>query len=475
MERVKGIDAGFLYIETPSVHMHTLKVSVLEPAETAAEFSFERAKDEVSRRLHRLPPFRRRIVRVPFDFHHPVWIEDPDFDIDDHVRLAEVPAPGTQRQVEETIGEIASSPLDRRHPLWELWILHGLESGHVIGLVKLHHLVADGTAAANLLASALTTSSQSPESREPFPEWVPDDVPSNRRLLVDAMRDHCRQLAYLPVLLGRTLKSTVATAKRRRQMKSSSPPLPLLHTPMTSINASLTARRKFATTALPLAKIKSIKEAAGVTVNDVLLAIVAGSLRRYLEARGELPDLPLVAEVPIGTDPAGGPPRLTGNRVSNIFTSLATNIADPAERLQVIHAVTDAGKELESLMGHETYREWTEYAPPRLLAWLTRHYSRLKLAGKHRPPINVIVSSVRGPAEALYWADNRLHDLYSVGPILEGVALNVTAWSYRDQMYVAVIVCPDVIPDPYEITEAFLPALEELCEVTKPSATQTSE
>ncbi len=474
MERVKGIDAGFLYIETPSVHMHTLKVSVLAPPATAAEFSFERAKDEISRRLHRLPPFRRRIVRVPFDFHHPVWIEDPDFDIDDHVHAAEVPAPGTQRQVEETISGIASSPLDRRHPLWELWILHGLESGHVVGLVKLHHLVADGTAAANLLASVMTTSVQSSEPREPLPAWAPEDLPSGRRLLFDAMRDHCRQVGYLPVLLARTLKSTMATAKRRLQMKSL-PPLPLRDTPMTSINASLTARRKFATTALPLVKIKSIKDAAGVTVNDVLLATVAGSLRRYLEARGELPNLPLVAEVPICTDAAGGPPRLVGNRVSNIFTSLATNIADPAERLQVIHSVTDAGKELESLMGHETYREWTEYAPPRLLAWLTRHYSRLQLAGRHRPPINVIVSSVRGPAEALYWVDNELHNFYSVGPILEGVALNVTGWSYLDEMYVAALVCPDVIPDPYEITEALLPALEELYQATVPTGARRRE
>jgi WS/DGAT/MGAT family acyltransferase len=441
--------------------MHTLKVSVIEP--TAAEYSFDRAVEELHQRLHLLPAFRRRIVRVPFDLHHPVWFEDPDFDIRNHVHRIEVPAPHGQRQVDEVIGEIASTPLDRSRPLWELWILEGVEGGLIVGLVKLHHLVADGTAAAHLLANVMGKAAEDIQPAEPPPARSAEELPTSRRLLLDALRDHGRQVAHLPVLLGRTARNSVATMKRRRQMKWL-PPMPLLHTPKTSINSALTSRCKFATTSLPLDTIKSIKNAAGVTLNDVLLAAVGASLRRYLEARGDLPDLPLVAEVPISTDPAGGPPRLIGNRVSNIFTSLGTNIADPSERLRVIHAITDAGKELEALMGHETYREWAEYMPPRLMSWVTRQYSRSKLARKFRPPVNVIVSCVRGPAETLYWAGNTLHSLYSVGPLLEGVAVNVTAWSYRDRLYVAALVCPDVIPDPYEITEALHVAVRELAE-----------
>ncbi len=189
---------------------------------------------------------------------------------------------------------------------------------------------------------------------------------------------------------------------------------------------------------------------------------VAGSLRHYLMERGELPTRPLLAEVPTSTDRPGQPPRLGGNRVSNIFTSLATDTDDPVERLRTIHSITAAAKQLEASMGHETYREWIEYAPPRPFAWSMRMYSRSRLATRSRSAINVIVSSVRGPSAPLYAAGNKLLSLYSVGPILEGVALNVTAWSYLDQLYVAALVCPDVIPNPHEITEGLHSALSEL-------------
>jgi diacylglycerol O-acyltransferase / wax synthase len=456
---MKGIDAGFLYMETPSVHMHTLKVSILEPTFPGA-YSYDRVKEEVGRRLHLLPPFRRRIVRVPFDFHHPVWIEDPDFDIDAHVHRAEIAAPRGVRQLEELIGEIASSPLDRRHPLWELWFLEGLEQGRIVALVKLHHSVADGTAAAHLLANVMATSVEEIDPPGPTAPWRPEEIPSSRRLLADAWRDHLRQLRELSPLVRRTIRNAVTT-QRQRQRLERPPPLPLLDAPRTSINSALTPRRGFATTTLPLADIKRIKDAAGVTVNDVLLALVAGSLREYLTSRNELPSRPLVAEVPISTDSPGGPLRLTGNRVSNIFTSLATDVADPAERLWTIHSITEAAKELEAAMGHETYREWTEYVPPRPFAWLMRMYSRSKLARRSRPPINVIVSSVRGPSLPLYAAGMRLCGLYSVGPILEGVALNVTAWSYLDRLHIAALVCPDVLADPHEITEGLHAALAE--------------
>jgi hypothetical protein len=163
----------------------------------------------------------------------------------------------------------------------------------------------------------------------------------------------------------------------------------------------------------------------------------------------------------MSTDLSGEAPRLSGNRVSNIFTSLATDLADPLERLEMIHAVTEAAKQLETAMGHETYQAWTEYMPPRPFAWAMRMYSKSQLARRSRPPINVIVSSVRGPSQPLYAAGTRLCGLYSVGPILEGVALNVTAWSYLDQLHVAALVCPDVVPDPHEIIEGLRETLAE--------------
>ena len=213
---------------------------------------------------------------------------------------------------------------------------------------------------------------------------------------------------------------------------------------------------------LPLADVKHIRECLGVTVNDVVLALVSGSLRRYLAARGELPARPLVAEVPTSTDAAGAPRRRTGNRVSNLFTSLCTDVDDPVERVRRIHEVTAAAKEINRALGPDLYREWTDYAPPGPLPAFMRLYSRLRIADRLVPAVNVIVSSVPGPRRPLRWAGGRLRHLFSVGPLIEGTALNVTAWSYVDRLDVGVLTCPERVGSPREIVDGLAAALDEL-------------
>ena len=466
MERLSGIDAGFLYMETSTLHMHTIKVAVLDIA-PGADYSVAGIRRAMAERMHLLPPFRRRVVEVPFGIHHPVWIEDPDFNLDHHLRRAVAAHPGGQGELDAVVSQIASVPLDRRHPLWELWIVEGLAEGRVAAVAKIHHALADGVAVAELLANVM---SPDPAAVTPPPPqaWSPDRLSSRAELLRQAARERLRLVRSLPALAWTTLRG-VRAASRQRRAAALKPPLPMLNVPRTSFNGTLTFRRQFVSTSLPLDDIKVIRRALGVTVNDVLLGLVASSLRRYLAARGETPRRPLVAEVPVSTDRAGDPRRLAGNRVANIFTSLCTDIDDPVERLRRIHEHMQTGKELNQALGPDLFRQWTEHTPPRIFAWLVRQYVRLHIADLHPPPINVIVSSVPGPRQSLYWAEGHLHQLYSVGPLVESVALNVTAWSYVDRLNVGLLCCPDRLADLHQVADGLHRALGELLEAVAPA------
>jgi len=471
VERLSGLDASFLYNETPALHMHTLKYAVLDVAGVEGGFSVERLREELAARLHLLPPFRRRLVEVPLGLHHPVWIEDPDFDLAAHVRRISVPSPGGRRQMDEVIGQLASWQLDRRRPLWECWVLEGLAddlddpgahppSGRHVGfLTKLHHAVADGVAAAALLANVMETAPDAVAAPPPTDAWRPEPRPSARRLLVDALADLLVAARRLPSLLVRTFRGVRAVVRRRRSA-AVSPPVPILHTANTPFNGALTPHRSFASTDLPLDDVRAVRAAFGVSVNDVVLGLVAASLRRHLLAVGALPSRPLVAGVPVAADPASA--RLSGNRVSNLFTSLRTDVADPVERLAAIHEVTGAAKEVQDLLGIDMLADWVEYTPARPYAWAIRLYSRLRLADRHRPPINVVVSNVPGPREPLYVAGARLDGIWSVGPILEGVGLNVTVWSYLDRLHVGVLGCREHWHDLRVVSDGMAEALAEL-------------
>ena len=462
MQRLTAFDAGFLYMETPTLHMHTLKISVLDPSTVPGGYSFERVKEVLTSRLHLLPPFRRRLVTVPLHLHHPVWIEDPDFDIDRHVHRVEVAPPGGMREFSELCSRVASTQLDRSKPLWELWVVEGLEHGHVGFVAKIHHAAADGVAAAAMLASVLDPSPEIGDPPPPERPWRPDPVPTNRELLRDALRVWLGTMANVPSLLRRTATGLRAVVRRRRTAEVS-PPIPLVGTPKTSFNRGLTANRHFVMTSMSLTDVKDVKEAFGVTVNDVVLAVCAGGLRRYLERRDELPVRSLVAGVPVSTR-AGQPDDgvYRANVVSNMFTSLCTDIEDPGERIRRINEVTKAAKDVHNALGADMLMDWIELTPPGpFRAWM-RLYSGLNLADRHRPAINLVVSNVPGPREPLYIAGAKLAAIYSMGPILEGIGLNVTVWSYLDELGFGIVACPEIMPDLWDLVVDMHDALEEL-------------
>lgn len=456
---MEGVDAGYLYMETPTMHMHTLKVALLTPAEA---FDQDHFTAELMALLHQLPPFQRRVLPVPFALNHPLWVTDRPIDPARHLFHHPVPEPGGMAGLETLIGRIASIPLDRSVPLWELHVCEAFADGRVAVVAKMHHALADGLAANAMLANIADLPGETDHVQRDGPPLLDlERTPSPATQVRLALADAIKQIGTLPPLLWRTATALVALARHKR--RSVVPvPRPVLDTPRVSFNGALTARRIFATKALPLEELREVQRAHGVTVNDVVLAVVAGALRRWMAARGERPSGSLVAGVPVGTDESGTAPRLGGNRVSNLFTSLATDIDDPRERLLAISRVTAESKSVHQTIGADMLVDWVQFTPPAPLTSMMRLYSRTRAASLHSSPFNVVVSNVRGPGERVTISGALLEDFFSVGPILEGIGLNVTAWSYVGRLNFSLLSCPDLITDLRPLVDELRPALDEL-------------
>jgi diacylglycerol O-acyltransferase len=467
------MDAGFLYMETPTLHMHTLKVAILPPVDGRRPVTFDGFVRALERKIRFLPSFQQRIQELPFPLTHPVWVVDPDFDLSRHLSHRTAEAPGGTRELNAIIGEVASRPLHRDRPLWEITMVEGLEGGRVAFVCKLHHAMADGAAALAMLYEVLVprdaaeTASTDPESNvRPLSALaagtgeVTPSAPSEWVLRRWAIRQVVRHAASLPRLLLRTLRGVLKTVKRAIQGKRR--PLPgHFSGPRTSWSGALTARRSFATTQLSLGDMKHAAKALGVKLNDVMLAVCGGALRAHLDqVEGGVPPQPLLASVPVNTQP--GAKRTRGNRVGHLPVSLCTHIADPIERVRSIHAMTDEAKGRQNAMGRDLLESWIEYAPPDPYAAFSRYWSAHRLADRVRPPANVIVSNVPGPREPLSVGSLQLEALYSVGPILEGIGLNLTGWSYGDRVNVVALACPDQIEDIQALADRLPGALDEL-------------
>ena len=456
VSRMSGADAGFLYLETPSMHMHTLKIALVE---ATPEMTYDNLVKAMLFRLRRMPTLRRLVVPVPFALNHPVLVTQRRIDPDRHFFHHHLGGDGSMRDFERVVGEIASSPLDREVPLWEIHLCEGLADGRIGIVGKIHHALADGIAANAMLANVMDVS-----SADLRPSHVSDaeqgaDVPSRPRLVGAALRDAIVQLLVVPGLLVRTARAVTGMLRYRRR-ESSGVPLPIKDAPRVSFNGPLTPRRTFATVTLSLSDLKAVRRqhesVVGLTLNDVVLAVTSGALRRWLEAHGEQPMASLTAGVPVGMDPLDSDPRLYGNNVSNLFTTLATDVDDPAERLRLISTTARHAKAMNQHLG-TSLADWSQFAPPAPFAAVVRAYSRHRGARFHKAPFSAIVSNVPGPRERVKIGGAHLSDLFSVGPIIEGIGLNVTVWSYSDRMNFSLLACPDLLPD-VESLAAFFPA-----------------
>jgi diacylglycerol O-acyltransferase / wax synthase len=458
VQRLSGLDAGFLYMETPTQHLHTMKVAVVDPTTSPGGYSFERVHDVLASHLQDLPAFRRRLVSVPASVHHPLWVDDAEFDLSRHLRRVRAPEPGDRQALDAVASEVASVALDRRRPLWEIWVVEGLADGEIGFVAKVHHCVADGVRAAEMLMAVLGPDPAAEPPRGEAVTWEGERPPRGRRLLVDALRDRAHGIRAVPNLLRQTARGVRAVVATRR--RSAAPPPAPFATESTSFNRALTPRRLFVSRSLDLDSVRSVRRSLDVTVNDVVLAVCAGALRSWLQERGQLPERPLIVGVPVSTRDEFSVG--AANRVSNLFVALPVHESDVIRRLRLIHDAAAAAKAQNQALGPDLLSDWSELTPAPAFAAVVRAYSRLNLANRHRPPINLVVSNVPGPSAPLYVAGARLQGLWSMGPILENIGLNITVWSYVDQLNFGLVGCPELTPDLARLADLLLPALEDL-------------
>jgi diacylglycerol O-acyltransferase / wax synthase len=464
MQRLTGLDASFLYLETPTSHMHVAGLMLLDPSTVQGDLTIEQVRDVYRERLHLAPPFRRRLVEVPLGLHHPLWIEDPDFDISYHIRHIAVPPPGGEQELANLVGHLNAIPLDRSRPLWEVWVIEGLADGNIAVLTKVHHAAIDG-AAGNELTVALLDLSPEIAHHEPDEPWVPDRIPTDVELLGYAAGSLARQPFRVAKALRRTAGAALALRRRGREAPELAPPPAPFSAPRTSFNVALTPHRSYAFSTVSLPVVKAVKNAAGATVNDVVLALCAGALRRYLDKQGEDPDGPLVAMVPISVRSADAADA-GGNKVTATLCSLATDVDDPTERLERIHDSMVGAKQQHEAIGADTLQEWAEFAAPAVAGRAARLYTRMRVADRHRPAFNVTISNVPGPPFPLYSIGARMVSNFPVGPIMDGSGLNMTVMSYLDQLDFGLQACPDVLPDIWSLAEGLQFALDELVDAT---------
>jgi diacylglycerol O-acyltransferase len=463
MQRLSGLDASFLYLETAKQPLHVCSVLELDTSTMPGGYTFDRLRDALALRIKALPQFREKLADSRLNLDHPVWVDDKDFDADRHLHRIGLPSPGGRRELAEICGHIASLPLDRSKPLWETWVIENVAGtdahagGRLAVMTKVHHAGVDGVTGANLMSQLCST-----EPDAPAPDPV-DGVGGASELeiaLGGALKFATRPLKLINVL-PTTLSSVIDTVKRARSGLTMAAPFAA---PKTAFNANLTGHRNVAFAQLHLEDIKTVKNHFGVKVNDVVMALVSGVLRKFLADRGELPDNSLVAMVPVSVHERSDRPGR--NQVSGMFSRLETHIEDPAERLKSIAEANSVAKQHSSAIGATLLQDWTQFAAPAVFGVAMRVYAASRLTSA-KPVHNLVISNVPGPQVPLYFLGSEVTAMYPLGPIFHGSGLNITVMSLTGNLDVGIVSCPELLPDLWDMADDFEVALSELLDATR--------
>ena len=486
MKQLTGVDLGFLLMETPNSYGHVNGLSIYERPSPDFE-PFAVVRERLGIMVSHLEPLRRKVVQVPFELDRPYWVEDADFDLDFHVRHIGLAPPGAADQLAEQVARIVGRKMDRSRPLWEAYVIEGLADGRWALLQKTHHATIDG--ASGVIMLRMFTDLE-PDAEYAYTEqpWVGEQPPSNAEMLQRATRN----LVLNPVrgmrlslgmvrdaadaagihgvsdLASKARDGLGAAAKRADPSVEDESPrasLPITPAPPTPFNKSISAHRRFAMGSASLSNLKVLKDATGGTLNDVVMAICTGALRQYLIEHDALPDAPLRAMVPVSIRTGKEEDPWT-NRVSSIVAELPTNCDDPLERVELCRSAMNEAKRQFDLVPAEALAEATDYTSPVVAASAIRLVARAKIADRVNTPINVVISNVPGPRDALYFAGAKLDAYIPVSTISENVGLNITVHSYEDRLDFGLISDRYLVPDLWHLVDLHIAEIARLFEAT---------
>ena len=458
MRQLTSLDAQFLALENSRQTGHVGSLAMLD-ASTAPDGSFgcREVTRLIEERAPQLPPLRWRLAEVPFGLDHPYWVEEAEIDLGYHVREMALASPGTDAQLADQVARIMSRPLDRARPLWELYVIEGHESGLVAVLTKIHHAVIDGLSGAEIMALLLDLTPDGREVPPPGDDDLADPPPSTLQMLGLGMlglpRYPVRMLKALPKAIPNledtpfgifpgvgTLSKVAGTLMRDGVQR------PDLTAPKTRFSGRISPHRRFVFGQLPLSEFKAAKNTHGATVNDVVVSVCAGAVRRWLLAHDDLPETPLVAQVPVSVR-TGEEFGTYGNRILLMAAPLYTDIEDPVERLKATHEALAEMKDRHRALPAELLQDANNFIPPAVFARAARLTFGFSTSRPGRPTWNLVISNVPGPQFPLYMAGARLEANYPVSVITDGMGLNITVMSYMGHMDFGIIADRDQMPD----------------------------
>jgi WS/DGAT/MGAT family acyltransferase len=490
MRQLTALDQQFLALEDSRHYGHVGGLAILDPSTApGGELTLVDLQRLIAERLPLVPPFRWRLKEVPLDLDYDYWLDDPDFDLEFHVRELALAPPGTDLQLSEQVARIFGRPLDRSRPLWELYLIHGLPGGRVGVLSKIHHAVVDGMSGAEIMGALYDLSLEGREPPAPLSEpgdGRPGELEMLARGLLGLPRYPLRLLRSVPRALpnveevpslgglpglkvaGRLAARAQRVVGRRGTVVGHRDLVP----PRTSFNRRISPHRRFVFGQLSLAEVKEIKNRHGCTVNDVIVSICAGAVRRWLIEHGELPGSPLVAQIPVSvrTEEQRG---TYGNRILLMTAPLFTDEPDPVERLLRTHEALAEMKERHRALPAELLRDANQFIPPAVFSRAARLTFSLSSSSRGRPAWNLVISNVPGPQFPLYLAGAQLEAQYPISVITDGMGLNITVMSYCGHLDFGIVGDREQMPDLWRVMDWMREAVQEL-EVTSPSPRQPS-
>ncbi len=466
MQQLSGQDASFLYFETPKTPMHIGGIMIYDQSSVAGgKLGFKDILGHIESRLHRARTFRQKVVNVPFNLDHPYWIEDKDFDLEYHVRHIRLPEPGDWRQLCIQVSRLHSRPLDFTKPLWEFTVVEGLDDieglprGSFAIVTKIHHACIDGVSGVDMIEAIHDLEAYPEDIPRPTRPWTGEQEPNPFELILRAQFNNFTQPYRFAEVLARTIPALGRLGRGLAERKLEAP---VLNPPRTRFNRLVTAHRVVEGRQFNLSEVRAIKNVVeGATVNDVILTICGGTLRKYLGAKNELPEEPLVAMAPISVRNKGEKGDM-GNRVAAMTVALGTHIDDPVERLQSVHRAAKSSKAVTNAVGAKLMTDYSQFIPSTTAALAARLYTQWGLGDRANIPFNCVITNVPGPQFPLFSSGAKLLAQYGLGPIFDGMGLIFPVLSYDGKIFVSVTSCREMLPDPEFFSDCLQESFDEL-------------